>query len=46
MELFGGKDIDYEAEFGYDFDTDIDAKWHLDGTETLADARAADGDGS
>ena len=39
-EVFAGHDIDYQAEFGYDFEADHDAEWHLDGTETLADARA------
>ncbi|NNE95836.1 MAG: DUF664 domain-containing protein [Acidimicrobiales bacterium] len=39
-EVFAGHEIDYLAEFGYDFDADHDAEWHLDGTETLAEAKA------
>lgn len=39
-EVFAGDDVDYLRDFGYDFDEDIHAEWHLMGTETLADARA------
>lgn len=34
--VFAGRDVD----FGFDFDADGDAEWHLDGTETIAQATA------
>lgn len=36
VEIFAGREVDY----GFDFDTDRDAEWHFQGTETLADAIA------
>lgn len=39
-EIFAGEQIDWQQEFGFDFDEDIDAEWHLRGDETLADAIA------
>ena len=35
-EIFAGRDVDYR----FDFDTDIDAEWHLRGDEELGDALA------
>ncbi len=37
QDVFAGRDVDY----GFDFDSDRDAEWHLSGTETLAAAIAA-----
>lgn len=34
QSFFDGQEVDY----GYDFDEDQDAEWHLSGSETLADA--------
>lgn len=36
QNIFAGR----EVEWGFDFDADQDAEWHLDGSETLADAIA------
>lgn len=36
QNIFAGR----EVEWGFDFDADRDAEWHLDGTETLSDAIA------
>ena len=36
QNIFAGREVDW----GFDFDADRDAEWHLDGTETLADAIA------
>lgn len=38
QEVFAGRPVDYAGDYGLDFDADRDAEWHLDGTETLAEA--------
>ena len=36
-EIFAGRDVDY----GFDFEADVDAEWHLTGSESLFEAIAA-----